>query len=510
LDPGTGQITVSFPDLPQTPFEEFNMHIFGSERGILATPTRCGTYQVDSTFSPWNTELSDQTSTQFFTIDSGPNAPCPGATRPFSPTFKAASAGNMAGAFRKFSVHLTRQDGDQNLGSLKVTTPPGFSGKLAGIPYCPESALATLSNPLYSGLTELASSACPAASEIGSATAGSGAGTRPLYNQGKVYLAGPYKGAPLSLAVVFPAVAGPYDLGNAVTRAAIHVDPTTARVSTTTDQFPQIIEGIPLRLRSVMVQLDRPNFALNPTNCDEFSTDAALFGTEGAKVDIKSDYQVANCASLDFRPELGIKLTGNAKRTGHPALTATLRPRAGNANLARAQVTMPKHLLLDQSHIGTVCTRPQVAADNCPAGSLYGTATSVTPLLDEPLTGNVYLVSSSNELPDLLVMLKGQVDFNLRAKVDSVDGAIRTTFESAPDVPVSSFTLKMLGGKKGLLTNSKNLCRVRGKETRARVHLTGQNGVIIQPRPRVRVPCGKAKSARTPKSRKQQDAKGGR
>jgi hypothetical protein len=518
VDRQTGQITVLFPDLPQTPFEEFNMHIFGSERGLLSTPTRCGTYRVDSTFTPWNSELADQTSTQFFTIDSGPgNTACPGTTRPFNPIFKAASAGSMAGAYRTFSVQLARPDGDQSLSSLNVTTPPGFSGKLAGIPYCPESAVAMLSNTLYSGLAELASSACPAASQIGSATTGAGAGTRPVYNDGKVYLAGPYKGAPLSLVVVIPAVSGPYDLGNAVTRAAIHVDPTTARVSTISDQFPQIIEGIPLRVRSVMVKLDRPDFAINPTNCDEFSTDAELFGTEGAKADIQSHYQVANCASLDFAPTLGIDLAGSTKRVGHPALTATLTPQAGNANLARAQVTMPSHLLLDQSHIGTVCTRPQAASDTCPAAALYGTASAVTPLLDEPLTGNVYLVSSSNQLPDLLVKLKGQVDFNLQAKVDSVKGAIRTTFETTPDVPVTSFTLKMFGGKKGLLVNSKSLCRVRSAANRATVHLTGQNGKTSQPRTPISVPCGKGKAKRgkaraksTPMLRELRVARGGR
>ena len=492
LDPQTGQITNRFDNLPQTPFEKFNLHVFGAERGVLATPTKCGRYQVDTTFGPWNDDLPLQTAAQFFEITSGPGgSACPGSRRPFDPSFEAASADNTAGAHSTFAVRVSRKDGDQFLQGLNVTTPKGFSGVLKGIPYCPESAIATVSNPLYSGLLEMSSSSCPAASQIGTTTAGAGAGSRPLYQDGKVYLAGPYKGAPLSLLVVIPAVSGPYDLGNVAVRVQVLVDKETARVSTISDPLPQIIEGIPLRGRLVQVNIDRPNFAVNPTNCARFSTDATVLGDEGGSAEFSRHYQASNCGILKFAPELDIDLVGSSKRRGHPALHATLKARRGDANLAFAQVKMPSNFLLDQSHIGTVCTRPQVASDTCPAASQYGTATAVSPLLDDPLKGNVYLVSSNNELPDLLVMLKGQVDFNLRAKVDSVKGAIRTTFEAAPDVPVSSFTLKMLGGSKGLLVNSKSVCGLRGRDIRAAVRFRGQNGMTLAPRPKLGSSCGK-------------------
>ncbi len=509
LDPQTGQITTSFDNLPQTPFEEFNLHVFGAERGILATPTKCGRYQVDTTFGPWNAELPQQTAAQFFEITSGPGgSPCPGNSRPFTPTFNAASADNTAGAHSTFAVAVSRSDGEQFLDGLNVATPRGFSGILKGIPYCPEAAIATVSNPLYSGLAETAASSCPAASQVGTTVAGAGAGSRPLYQGGKVYLAGPYKGAPLSLVVVIPAVSGPYDLGNVAVRVQVLVDPETARVSTISDPLPRIIEGIPLRGRLVQVNIDRPNFAINPTNCSRLSTDATVFGDEGGVAQFSRHYQASNCGILDFQPRLAIDLVGSTKRRAHPALHATLRATAGNANISRAQVKMPKDLLLDQSHIGTVCTRPQVAADACPAGSRYGTATAVTPLLDEPLTGNVYLVSSSNELPDLLVMLKGQVDFNLRAKVDSVKGAIRTTFGSVPDVPVSSFTLKMLGGDKGLLINSVAVCKLRGANIRATVKFRGQNGKALNPRPKLGSGCGKKERRKKQKRHARSNGKG--
>ncbi len=236
------------------------MHFFGSERGLLATPTQCGTYPVNSTFTPWDSVLPEQTSTQFFTLDSGPERrrACPGPTRPFNPGFQAASAGNTAGAHTPFSLDLTRNDGDQNLSGLNVTTPPGFSATLAGIPYCSDAALAAAAEPSYSGLEEEANPSCPAASQIGTATTGAGAGTHPVYVPGKVYLAGPYKGAPLSLAVITPALSGPYDLGNVVVRAALHVNPETAQITAVSDPLPQILEGIPLRLRSILHQPQPP------------------------------------------------------------------------------------------------------------------------------------------------------------------------------------------------------------------------------------------------------------
>jgi hypothetical protein len=264
-DPVTGQLVISFKDLPQTPFEEFNLHIFGSERGILATPTHCGTYAVHTTFTPWDGVLPEQDSTQFFTIDSGPNGtPCPGSERPFNPDFEAGSDGNTAGEFSPLSVVLSRDDGDQLLKGLNVTTPLGFSASLKGVPYCPQSAIDQLASSTYSGIAEQTAPACPAGSQIGTLKAGAGAGSRPLNVDGKVYLAGPYKGAPLSLLVVIPAVSGPYDLGTVAVRAAIHVDPVTARVTTVSDPLPEILEGIPLRTRSLRVNVDRKDFALNP------------------------------------------------------------------------------------------------------------------------------------------------------------------------------------------------------------------------------------------------------
>ena len=221
LDPDTGRLVASFENIPQSPLTEFNMHFFGAQRGLLATPTQCGNYAVHSTFVPWDEDLPSQSSTQFLTLDSGPEgAPCPSSPRSFSPTFKASSDENKAGAYSPFSFEVTRNDGDQNVSGITAATPPGFSAKLAGVSYCPESDLAASADPNASGAAQLTSPSCPMSSQIGTSIAGAGAGTHPVYLEGRVYLAGPYKGAPLSLAVITPAVSGPYDLGNVVVRSA--------------------------------------------------------------------------------------------------------------------------------------------------------------------------------------------------------------------------------------------------------------------------------------------------
>lgn len=494
-DPVTGQLTTSFAELPQSPLTEFTMHFFGSERGLLATPTRCGKYPVESEFEPWATGQENQTSTQFFEIKSGPNGtPCPGEARPFAPGFRASGASNGAGAHSPFSLYITRPDGDQTLSSVGVSTPPGFTATLKGVPRCPSSALDEIESAAWTGAVERASSKCPAGSQIGWSEAGAGAGSRPFYVPGKVYLGGPYKGAPLSFAVVTPAVSGPYDLGNIVSRIAIQVDQTTTAVTAVSDPLPQVVGGIPLRLRSVLISLDRKDFTLNPTNCDPFQVTGLLTGDQGATANPQSYFQVGNCDNLDFAPKLIARVKGPAKRGGHPALTTTIKQDTeGAANIAKAVVTLPHSEFLDQEHIRDICTRVQFRAEACPASTVYGRAKAITPLLDEPLEGPVYLRSSDNTLPDLVADLRGPASLPLQVvlvgRIDSPDQQIRATFAAIPDTPVTEFTLKMQGGKKGLLINSEDVCKHRQKVV---ARITGQNGAKVNLRPPLKASCGKA------------------
>jgi hypothetical protein len=487
-DANDGRLVASFEDLPQTPFQKFSLHIFGSERGLLATPSHCGTYPVESTFTPWDASVSEQKLTQFFVLDHGPNgSPCPNAVRDFSPGFEAGTKNNTAGINSPLAVRITRRDGEQNLSRFTIATPPGFLASLRGVTYCPEAAIAQLSNPAYTGRAEAASPACPASSEVGSVATQAGSGTKPLNTPGKVYLAGPYKGAPLSLVVAVPALAGPYDLGNVEVRAAVNIDPRTTQVTAVSDPLPQIFGGVPLRTRLIQVNLDRPNFTLNPTNCSPFNVDGTFAGDQGSVSHLSAPFQVANCRGLDYGPSLTMRLKGGVNRLGHPAITAVLRTKPGEANSRSVTVTLPDGELLDNAHIGAVCTRSQFAAQACPEGSRLGNATAWSPLLDKPLEGSVYLRSSSHRLPDLVADLKGQVDVELSARIDAASGGrLRANFGSIPDVRVEKFVMRLQGGKKGLLQNSRSLC---AKPKRAKVQMTGQNGRVTKSKVPLRYSC---------------------
>ncbi len=503
LDPQTGQIVTSFSDLPQSPIQEFQLHFFGSERGIFATPKHCGSYPVVSEFVPWDGALQDQVSTSQIEVDSGPGgSPCPGTPRPFNPTVEAGTADNTAGHFSPLTLQASRADGNQEPTGVTVDTPPGFLASLRGVTYCPEAVISGLRTGAYGGgREEQASPACPASSRIGAARVGAGPGTRPVYVGGNVYFAGPYKGAPVSLVVVIPAVSGPYDLGNVVVRAAIYLDPATANIRTLSDPFPTILQGVPLRARYLQIRLDRPNFTLNPTRCDPFAVTSQAFGDEGAVASISNHFQVANCSSMDYSPSLSLTLTNGLQARGHPAIHAVLTADPGEANSRRVSVALPKGEQLDNAHIGTVCTRPQFAANTCPAGSLIGHAEVTTPLLDGGLSGSVYLRSSGNKLPDIAMDLEGQVDIELAGRVDAPNGRLRASFESVPDAPITSVSFDLFGGKKGLVINSESLC---DKPKRATVQMTGQNGDTISADPKLKVACGSG--AR----RKRHTAKGGR
>jgi hypothetical protein len=496
-DPQTGRLTVSFKNLPQTPFQEFDLHFFGAEQGLLATPTQCGQYEVSAEFEPWDEALPNQSSRQFFNINRGPGgSACPSEPRTFRPQMVAGITDNTGGAHTTFSLDLTRHDGEQNLSAVDVATPPGFSGTLAGIPYCSDSAITAAASDAASGLAQQLTPSCPAGSQVGESGALAGAGSRPVSFPGKVYLAGPYKGAPLSLAVITPALAGPYDLGNVVIRVAIDIDPSDAHITAVSDQLPLVVGGIPLRLREVTVLLNRPNFALNPTNCAQFAIEAKVSGSEGATGSIVNPFQVANCGALPYSPKLSLHLNGGVERRGHPAIHALYSTTSGEANTRVVSVALPNSEQLDNAHIGNICTNVQFKAGNCPASSVLGSAEADTPLLSDPLRGKVYLrANPGGELPNLVADLRGQIDIQLVGTIDTVHrGALRTTFKTVPDAPVSRFKLDLAGGSKGLVINGTSLCGVAKK---AVTKLIGQNGAVLSRRTPLRAACsGKAKHRR--------------
>lgn len=481
VDPATGRITTTFSENPQLPFSSLELNLDSGPASPLSNPTTCGTYTTEATLTSWSGKTVE-TSSPFVV-----NRNCEAASQ-FSPSLEAGIVNPTAGKSSTFVLSLTRPDGQQNIGGLTVNLPEGQLAKLAGIPLC-EGAAAASGN-------------CPAASQVGSATVAAGPGANPISvpQPGRpptaVYLAGPYKGAPYSLVVNVPAQAGPFDLGTVVVRNALQIDPSTVKVTAVSDPLPQMLGGIPISYRDIEISIDRPGFMQNPTSCEPTTVGSTITSGQGNVAHPSSRYQVGDCASLAFEPKVALRLHGSPPRRGAtPKLQATVTAAPGEANIGRAAVVLPATELLEQGHIRTVCTRVQFAAEQCPAASIYGQARAITPLLDQPLEGPVYLRSNGGErkLPDLVADLRGQINVNLVGYIDSVKRKggprIRTRFMSVPDAPVSKFVLEMQGGKKGLLVNNTNLCKAK---PHAEASLTGQNGKADETQPLVTVGgCGK-------------------
>jgi hypothetical protein len=491
-NPVTGQLQAVFDNQPQLPFNSVRIHFKGGSRAPLTTPVACGEYATKAEFYGWagNPPSVEQNS---FKINKGPNGgSCP-LSRPFAPSMSAGVESAIAGESSPFDLRLTREDGEQEFAGLKLDLPPGLLASLKGVSQCSDATLAAISASAGTGAAQFAHPSCPENSRVGMATAGAGAGATPFYAQtGRLYLAGPYKGAPLSLAAVVPAIAGPFDLGTVVVRNAVRIDPDDAQAHIESDPLPTILYGIPLKVRDIRVDANRQGFMRSPTSCQPMSVKAAIGSAQGATANLSNRFQVGDCGALPFKPKLSLRLKGGTKRGGTPSLRAVVSAKPGEAGFGSVSVALPHSEFLDQAHIRTVCTRVQFAAKSCPEAAVYGHAKVITPLLDEPLTGPVYLRSSSNPLPDLVMALKGPasvpIEVELDGRVDSVHGGIRTTFDSTPDAPVSKVILEMRGGKKGLLENSRDICK---SVNRAAVKATGQNGQAYDFRPALQANCKK-------------------
>jgi hypothetical protein len=500
-DPTTGQLTTVVDDSPQFPFSELRTHFFSGNRAALKTPALCGTYKVTSELTPWSAPQSGPPASPSARLKvdqaagGGEECPADAEDEPNDPAFSAGTLSPQAGAYSPFVVNGARADGDQPITQVNVTLPKGLTGKLAGIPYCPESGIALARSREHEGggAEELAHPACPAASEVGVARVGAGAGPEPFYVTGHAYLTGPYKGAPLSVVIVSPAVAGPFDLGDVVVRAALEVDPLTTQINAVSDQIPTILDGIPLDIRSISLEMSRPQFTLNPTDCEKMAVTGEALGQFGSTAALSEPFQVGGCKNLAFKPKLQISLKGSTRHAGHPALKAVLTyPRQGAyANVASAQVNLPHSEFIDQANLNKACTRPVLLAGACPASTIYGKAKAWTPLLGAPLEGPVYLVGGFGyKLPALVAELGGQIRVLLVGKVDSgPNHGIRNSFEAVPDAPVERFVLEMKGGSRySLLENSEDLCK---RPQRAIAAFTAQNGATLRLTPRIANSCGK-------------------
>jgi hypothetical protein len=499
-DPRSGRLLATFEDLPRLLYTHFSLSLREGQRSTMVSPPACGSYPMGIDLASWaHPEVLLHDSSSFRITRGEGGGPCPsGGAPPFHPGLEAGSINPQGGAYTPFYLHMTRTDSEQEITSYSATFPPGLLGKVSGVPYCPEAAIAAAKS--QSGTESAAHPSCPAASEIGHTLAGYGVGGVLAYAPGKLYLAGPYHGSSLSVVAIDSALVGPFDLGTVVVRSAIRIDRHTAQASIDSagsDPIPHILAGIPLHVRDIRVYVDRPGFTLNPTSCDPLATVSRLTGAGADPFSAADDsaatssdrYQALNCSALGFRPKLAIRLKGGTKRARYPSLRATYTPRPGDANLGDAAVALPHSIFLAQEHLRSICTRAQFAADRCPADSIYGHVRAITPLLAEPLEGPVYVRSSSNPVPDLVIALRGRdVAVDVVGRIDSSRGGLRATFEGLPDAPLTKFTMTLPGGRRGLLVNAEDLC---GGAQRANARFVAQSNKTEALHPRLGVKCRK-------------------
>ncbi len=476
-DPVTGQLVSTFDNTPQLPFENLRLNFFGGSRAPLGTPALCGSYTTTASIVPWSGNASvDSNST--FEITSGPNhTPCANPL-PFDPELTTGSLNIQAGAFTPFTMTMSREDGNQNLDAIQLKMPPGLLGTLSSVKLCGEA--------------ESNAGTCGPESLIGETTVSVGLGGNPYtVKGGKVYITGPYKGAPYGLSIVNPAKAGPFDLGQVVVRAKIEVNPENAAITITSDAtgpyaIPQIIDGIPLEIKHVNVSINRPDFTFNPTNCSPQEIGGSLTSSQGAVSTLHVPFQVTNCAVLKFKPIFSVSTSGKTSRANGASLSVKLTypeaPFGTQANIGKVKVDLPKQLPSRLTTLQKACPAATFAANPaaCPADSRIGSATATTPVLPVHLEGPAYFVSHGGQkFPELIIALSGEgVTVYLHGETFiSPQGITSSTFRTIPDVPIGVFELHLPQGPDSALAANGNLCTAK---LTMPTEFVGANGVSLK------------------------------
>jgi hypothetical protein len=473
-DPSTGRLTVVMADLPQLPFGRFTLRFKDGPRAPLAAPATCGIATTEARMTPYGGSPVTVSDAVVF----GAGDPACAAPPPFAPLFVAGATPALAAAGSRFSTTLRRADGEQAIDRVTLDLPPGLVARLPAAARCPAA------------LVEAAS--CPAASRVGSVVVAAGAGPLPYELPGATYLTGPYRGAPFGLALVIRAIAGPFDLGTVVVRSALRVDPADGHLTVETDRLPQILEGIPLRLRTLGIDVDRPGFMLNPTGCRSAAVESSIRSIDGATQTSRSRFALGGCDGLRFAPAVAVALAGRGvlHRPGRPQLEIRLRAPRRGARIRSAAVRLPRLLSLDPDVVSTLCTRRRARAGRCPRASRVGSSRARTPLLSKPLTGSVHLVQvEGRAIPELWAVLRGEgVRLVMRSTTSRPGQPVRSTFVDLPDLPLTAFTMRLAGGRGGLLVAADGLCRDRrARGMSAGTTLRAHNGARRDRRVQVRV-----------------------
>jgi hypothetical protein len=478
-NPVTGQLVAKFAENPQVAFSRFTFKLRQGATSPLVSPPACGTYTAEADLTPWSEPLVPEHLDSSFEIEDGigGGACPPGGVPLFNPGIVAGTLNNSAGAYSPMDIRITRNDGEQEITRFTSILPAGLSAKLTGIPFCPDADIEAAKN--VTGAQEEAEPSCPAASEIGHTLVGAGVGAVLAYTPGRLYIAGPYNGAPFSVVSITSAKVGPFDLGTVVIRFALEINPETAVVTVdakASDPIPHIIDGIVIHVRDIRVYIDRPEFMINPTNCDPESFAATVDGAgadpanpaDQMPVTVTSPFQMANCQNLAFKPSFKVSSSGKTSKVDGASLSVKLTypnaPQGTQTNIRLVKVELPKRLPSRLTTLQKACPEATFAANpaGCPAASAVGHATAVTPILPVPLTGPAYFVSHGGaKFPELIIVLQGYgVTLDLHGETFiSKQGVTSSTFHTVPDDPIGSFELTLPQGPYSALAATGSLCR---------------------------------------------------
>jgi hypothetical protein len=222
------------------------------------------------------------------------------------------------------------------------------------------------------------------------------------------------------------------------------------------------------------VDIDRPEFVFNPTNCERMAVTGTITSTQGATANVSSPFQVGGCAGLAFKPSFTVSTQNSGELKGHGA---SLRVRlafphagpqsgaAGEANVRSVKVSLPKALPARLTTLQKACTAAQFESNpaGCPEASFVGAAIAHTPILANPLAGPAILVSHGGEaFPDLDIVLQGQgITVILTGNTSIKHNITTSTFASVPDAAVSNFELVLPEGPHSALAANENLCQAK-------------------------------------------------
>jgi hypothetical protein len=476
VDPATGRITTVFDENPQFPLSNITASTTRGARAPLANPVECGPAVSESALSSWASPYTNESfASDYFNVDwDGAGGSCPGSV-PFAPSAEARTTVTNAGATTPFVFTLKREDREQNILAVATTLPKGLLGYVSKVARCPE--------PAASEERE----ACPAESQIGTATVAVGSGSDPYNVTGKVYFTGPYNGAPFGLSILVPAVAGPFNLGYVLVRVALTINPTTAQVTATSSDVPQMLDGVPARVRSIQLAFDTREFVVNPTNCEAQSITGTVKSATDGEAGITAPLTTYGCSDLPFAPTLSVSTEASATKVDGTGVDVKVAYPGGiEANVAKLKIAFPTQLPVRLETLRKACLAAVFQANpaNCPAAADIGTATVHTPILANPLSGPLYLVSFGNaKFPNVVMVLQGEgvtLEVEGESSVSAKTSVLTATFNSVPDAPFSTFEARLPRGPFSEFTSARTIGRASasqcGQELVAPVAMLGQNG----------------------------------